>query len=1040
MATLHGDSITRARPSLKSMDYAGLLEEGVRLCTTLGGAVWTDFNEHDPGVTILEQVCYGITELGLRQDLPMADLLALPEGGGVQPHLLPCGDQILCGAALTINDYRKLLYDRVSNLKNAWLTQETAPGLFQVRVETHGEEDGSEPATREAALDKLCAEVTACLHASRNLGEDFAPVEILLPFPVRVEAEIEIAGGASASMVLAQAMFELQSYLIPFPQVHPTEQGGDQSPLKPYDDLYDGPRLELGVIDDATLCAWRGTVTVEDVARIIGKVAGVRSVDQVLLRSAEGAACASLEIPPGRVPRLEPSVFRRVPAYAIRIVRDGTPCPVSPDRVFRELAELQAGIKHRETLSAELSATDPYRRLPEGSYRQLDAYYSIQRHFPANYGIGPIGGARPGMAGAERQAQIAQLKAYLLFFEQILAGYASQIAGARRLFSLDTKLKESYFQQELVRADNPDQQPPDLPHYEVFLAQPPADAPGRYVVYLTDPARHGAIQLRSREALSVAEAERLRARMLEEGAQAANYLASPLPNGQWRLTLRGRTPEPLAFGGERFDGRASAEHEIARLALRLAALAEQPVQRDTQLRVERRERLYLRLAAEDGRTLLSADHHNQREQQRCVEAFLIYGVSADNYQVRALHGGELRLLLLGPERRLLMSGEERFATAEEAAEAAASLARLVQRVAADAGLRRRLLFRTPELPPPPSAGLRGLAAYAAGLEALERRMDAPVERRNRILDHVLARFGEAFDNEALANCDPRRFGERDAFYGELLQWKLAFLKDIVNLSGRRSVARDYSREGSRSQLERRLFCLLGMMGTATELDAAPAGAAVQPPVIYRRVHRHQPGPAGAGRHWVFRSDNPNLLQILLKHGIERERYTAVAAHGRAEVRFQWPGQDGHGVPVFHARNAEEAQGAIAGITSHLARLALHPERIYAGEDVLLVEHILLQAADPDQQLRLSLFFPDWPLRFQNPDFRRLAERTVADNCPAHLAASCHWLSAGEMVELRRLEQAWRVLQQQAAGREAPPALRHAAGQLHDFIGRMEGKG
>ena len=55
---------------------------------------------------------------------------------------------------------------------------------------------------------------------------------------------------------------------------------------------------------------------------------------------------------------------------------------------------------------------------------------------------------------SRREAQAKQLKAYLLFFEQMLANYLSQLAGLPRLFSLDPTLRQTYFWQEIT--DPPD--------------------------------------------------------------------------------------------------------------------------------------------------------------------------------------------------------------------------------------------------------------------------------------------------------------------------------------------------------------------------------------------------------------------------------------------------------------------------------------------------------------------------------------------------------------------------------------------------------
>src|SRR5215831_7411602 len=92
-------TISSGPPANKGMDYLWLKQEGTRLIQQLAGDSWTDYNEHDPGVTTLEQLCYALTELSFRAGLPMEDLLAGQRDGridtrrqGLYParEILPC--------------------------------------------------------------------------------------------------------------------------------------------------------------------------------------------------------------------------------------------------------------------------------------------------------------------------------------------------------------------------------------------------------------------------------------------------------------------------------------------------------------------------------------------------------------------------------------------------------------------------------------------------------------------------------------------------------------------------------------------------------------------------------------------------------------------------------------------------------------------------------------------------------------------------------------------------------------------------------------
>lgn len=132
-------TISRETPELKSMDYALLREEGLKYIQKIAGKIWTDYNTHDPGITILEVLSYAITDLGYRTAYPMQDLLTPPEGNSAEDirNFFTAGE-ILPNRALTANDYRKLMIDvevhdaadtdcPYAGVKNAWIEKAQKP-------------------------------------------------------------------------------------------------------------------------------------------------------------------------------------------------------------------------------------------------------------------------------------------------------------------------------------------------------------------------------------------------------------------------------------------------------------------------------------------------------------------------------------------------------------------------------------------------------------------------------------------------------------------------------------------------------------------------------------------------------------------------------------------------------------------------------------------------------------------------------------------------------------------------------------------------
>lgn len=114
-------SLIKANPLLPAEDFVALRKQGFKYIEKLGSDIWTDYNNSDPGITILDAVCYAITDLAYRTGFEIKDLLA-PEklSDDTWKQIFYTAKQILHNSALTINDYRKLIID-IKGVRNAWI-------------------------------------------------------------------------------------------------------------------------------------------------------------------------------------------------------------------------------------------------------------------------------------------------------------------------------------------------------------------------------------------------------------------------------------------------------------------------------------------------------------------------------------------------------------------------------------------------------------------------------------------------------------------------------------------------------------------------------------------------------------------------------------------------------------------------------------------------------------------------------------------------------------------------------------------------------
>lgn len=108
-----------------AQDFYGLRREGIGHLQQAGSDHWTDYNTHDPGISILEALAYAITDLAYRTGFPIEDLLASAAVGAsaAEPYpdqAFPSARQILTVNPTTDQDVRRLLID-VDQVRNAWV-------------------------------------------------------------------------------------------------------------------------------------------------------------------------------------------------------------------------------------------------------------------------------------------------------------------------------------------------------------------------------------------------------------------------------------------------------------------------------------------------------------------------------------------------------------------------------------------------------------------------------------------------------------------------------------------------------------------------------------------------------------------------------------------------------------------------------------------------------------------------------------------------------------------------------------------------------
>lgn len=447
-----------------SQDYQRLRKEGLQHIEKLGHKIWTDYNIHDPGITQLELLCYAITDLGHRTSYDIKDILTTEEKGiPVIRDEFHTAREILSCNPVSFNDLRKLLID-IEGISNAWIEKHTSirfcvdtanevlrnckkpetanaqplNGLYDVYI------DYDEPDLNNVDKKQIIDQVKDRLLTHRNPCEDVINICDLDKEDVALCADLEVKPGADLEAVMLEVFYQLDQFISPDVKFYTIQELLDKG--KTTDEIFSGPALDHGFIDDDEFrqierhCALR----VSDIIHIIMDIPDVVSVKEIsLLSFIDGVKrdqqkwILNLATDKFRSPTFS-TILSRLTFY-----KNGMPYFAKPEDI-----ESLLNAKRLSNRRDKLNDHEKDLPIPIGDYKALEDYYPVQNEMPANYRVGKV--KVPESASTQRKAQSKQLKTWLLFFEQMLANYLSQLAHMHKLFSWKNGTEKTYFTQQVT--------------------------------------------------------------------------------------------------------------------------------------------------------------------------------------------------------------------------------------------------------------------------------------------------------------------------------------------------------------------------------------------------------------------------------------------------------------------------------------------------------------------------------------------------------------------------------------------------------------
>ena len=186
--------------------YATLQQRTLDELQRLSGEVWTDYNTHDPGVTVADISNYILTETDYKLGFGLQDYLTddkehfLPEQYGL---FLP--EQVYPTTPVTTDDYRKLLLAEIPQLDNVdVIVCDKSQGTYDIRLY---------PSPFFKSSDDIAKQVRKLYHANRNICENLHEISFPQLTELDFHSELEIIPGIDCTSVIVQIYWNIIYYL-----------------------------------------------------------------------------------------------------------------------------------------------------------------------------------------------------------------------------------------------------------------------------------------------------------------------------------------------------------------------------------------------------------------------------------------------------------------------------------------------------------------------------------------------------------------------------------------------------------------------------------------------------------------------------------------------------------------------------------------------------------------------------------------------------------------------------------------------------------
>lgn len=412
-------------------NYYDYRKEALLWAQKLSGKLWTDFNPHDPGVTVLEILSYVLTELDYKLGFTMEDILhssVIRKEFQLEDNALFKAEDIFCTAPVTEKDFRVLLIDQIEGVTNAWLLSEDhIVGSFNLIVQLNSQAD---PDTIEREVNRL-------FNKYKVFGWSLNSVRIIKKKEAKLSGNFYFNSESSAESLLAKVLYEFNEKLV---NVQPSSQTVDEllGSQKSLNEIFDGPKMENGIIVKEELKPFHTEIQLQVIKAALNEIEGVEMLSNVGISIGTETFIKSIPTQ-DYLPYINPKV-----KHDIQIFNDGKPAEINVEEVEYQYQKIDQAVRRSYLLSSEKTSSFSFSK--DSRNRNIATFYRLLQEFPTLYRI------ESSKLREQQRLDNEQFKQMLLPFEQFLSNTMKQLAESSTFFAVENTTPD-YNQQLIIDKD-----------------------------------------------------------------------------------------------------------------------------------------------------------------------------------------------------------------------------------------------------------------------------------------------------------------------------------------------------------------------------------------------------------------------------------------------------------------------------------------------------------------------------------------------------------------------------------------------------------